>query len=1209
MPRSNDPGSLTVGTGLAAKDSVEANALVHPTGGNDGLQAHIVDPSRAHMAATTGLVDSAGNFFSDEVEGGMAELAGSSGIGTTNGLLTGGTWTRVGNVLTLDAGTTVRLGSSMVDMGGETIALPDGVRWVYVNPATGALASSVGPPGLDGEPVLIGLITTAAGVIDVNASLDARFFVTGIDRKPTLTLRTTGTATNANSEGNFATFEAALLYLEHYSGGADAETKTLTIRGTVTISATAVIPTDNVIFQGEGDATIITGAGVSPMLDLNGKNGVQFKDLTFACAHAASVAMGHAAAAVNGLSVERCKFLSSGQDWVTAINLANAGATNSAVLRDTTITASSTAVFIDRPSDVLIHNCTANEAGGAGVIGIDLGNSGPFAGEGDVHVVNSRVVGFGLGVQMISERGQVHGCSILDADDCLGSSGGVITVSDSTLQVDATNGVRGIQASSPLIVSNCVIDCPRVAWGAEIPVGINLQTGTSESTISNSKIGGFDNAGNGQGIAVSPQIDDITITGNQIGKCADGVLVSDGCSGVTITGNFLNGNSSGVHTQGQDAPNARTRNVTITGNEIVFFVNFGIQVQGYLFASTIDGNLVDGFVATDVYNPTGMGIQILANIAHLPSYITVSNNEVLRCSSGIILGGNSVANSVREVNILGNSVHHCGYAQDLTGVPPDNFIGRGGKGIGMEFCDGVQVIGNTVEKIGVGIDGGGVEGFPDTGAPVNDSQSRGIYARNCTRLTIDDNTVHEMLFTAGSNAAGYGIYVENHSQGSGGDFDCDNLSICNNRVTWVAGSGGLYGITVEASRGTDAGQFNTVTHAHIDGNLIRKTLSDAIRLQADGAGYFQDVSVRANDIKLVCQGAAPGVGLQAGIYMHADNSIPAGVQFKRFEITDNRIIDTGVSAATAGYGIALFLVQYGDVEDFVVSDNHMESIQDGGIEFNSGAWADVVALSGMVVAGNRIAAIGGDGIHFIAQGLASGPDSWTDVLVNGNSIRTSSAGNGISLVNAGPVTLFTVSGNSIQDVNTVGINVDSSSGDSSNINISGNNIVDTGSASIFVDITDDLRSCTIADNTLSLFAAIAGIRMLVAVDAEAINIHGNDLLSGANNVTGISALFGTGGLNNLIVSDNNVRLSGTGTTSMTFASGVGGTQYVNSFVGNALYGAATGVTAGANWAPDRSVVSTNVERTAGPGAGNWGPGTGTEFANVFTNSVTANNQD
>ena len=98
MPRNVDPGTIQVGKGLAPEGTVEDNALRYPERDVDPLRVHIHDPSRAHMAASIGIVDANDCYVSDEVEGALQELCGGAGAGRLNGLISGGTFNELGNV-------------------------------------------------------------------------------------------------------------------------------------------------------------------------------------------------------------------------------------------------------------------------------------------------------------------------------------------------------------------------------------------------------------------------------------------------------------------------------------------------------------------------------------------------------------------------------------------------------------------------------------------------------------------------------------------------------------------------------------------------------------------------------------------------------------------------------------------------------------------------------------------------------------------------------------------------------------------------------------------------------------------------------------------------------------------------------------------------------------------------------------------------------
>ena len=172
MPRNVDPGSVLVGKGRVPQGTVEDNSLRNPNRDVQPLRAHIHDPSRAHFAVAIAIEDVAGNFSSDEVEGALAELAGSTSAGRLNGLLSGGLFTSLGLTLTLDP-TLVLLNGTAQDFGGASVLLVDGAtQFVYIDVSTGTLATSPTAPTMGSEDILIAEVTTAAG--SVTGSRDGR---------------------------------------------------------------------------------------------------------------------------------------------------------------------------------------------------------------------------------------------------------------------------------------------------------------------------------------------------------------------------------------------------------------------------------------------------------------------------------------------------------------------------------------------------------------------------------------------------------------------------------------------------------------------------------------------------------------------------------------------------------------------------------------------------------------------------------------------------------------------------------------------------------------------------------------------------------------------------------------------------------------------------------------------------------------------------
>jgi len=484
MPRNNDPADVTVGTGLAADESIEANALVHPTGGNEGLRVHIQDPSRAHMASAIGIEDAGNYYVSDNVEGALQEIGAGMGAGRSNGLVSGGEFLApVGLTVTLNT-TQILLNGISIAYTGQSVVLADNqTQYVYVDAATGNLVTTGGPvpPALELEPVLLREFTTAAGA--VTGERDARFFVINLDRKPPLTLRNNGAAseTNINSEGAFETLESVFLHLELYAAGGPGnpmETHRILVRGQLDLDQTYQIPIDGVILEGEGDAKFSTaGTGaVAPMFDLNGKNNVEFKNLTFICNDSGSTAVEDTTGHSNYVKVERCWFLDGLSRWDYAINIQDNSAPNiQHIIKDSWIFATTRGIAIDRALGALIDNVNVlNDPDDGGSIGIQLNVSGPNPGEGQSVVRRCSVGGFDRGISVDGDDTTVRDCLCYNQRyGVVGGTGSRITINNVAVFLDSADGpgnLGGIDGITLQGNNGTVKDCrlinPRVAWTA-----------------------------------------------------------------------------------------------------------------------------------------------------------------------------------------------------------------------------------------------------------------------------------------------------------------------------------------------------------------------------------------------------------------------------------------------------------------------------------------------------------------------------------------------------------------------------------------------------------------------------------------------------------------------------------------------------------------------------------------------------------------------
>lgn len=558
MPRNNNPGSITVGTGLAAQDSIEANALIHPTGGNDGLRVHILDPSRAHMARGIGLEDVGGFYSSDHVEGALQEVGATltAPSGLQNGVVAGCTFTPAALTITLATPSTVRIGTDR-DLSAQVEVLTNNqTNWVYVDPA-GTLTHATGasPPSFTSpENVLLWRIITSGGAI--TSFTDARFWVPNLDRKVPFTVRSSGTALDSVAEACFVTLEAAILYLGFFGNGVQQKT-TLIIRGPHTVASTMTLPQNDILFEGDENAEFITGAALTPMFDLNGQSRITFTNIRFTCNHATSVAIQDATGSNSDVRVERCRFVTGTQNWNRAINLAAATPTAGVILRECQISAADVGVRITRPVRAKVLDCVVTEVGAAGTVGISLGATAvALTTEGQSVARGCVVTGFAAGILLNGLNNEASSCVLAGSDTgvYIHSDSQFVRVKDCDITLDTTTGLTGVLVdSAPATrVSGCTLVLVRAAWVAEVPVGVSVSASNDVGVVDCVMTGFFnDVAETGAGVSATGVCDRLTVRGGAISTSAFGVVTTNaGSDGTVVSGVDIRGVVTGVSLAG-----------------------------------------------------------------------------------------------------------------------------------------------------------------------------------------------------------------------------------------------------------------------------------------------------------------------------------------------------------------------------------------------------------------------------------------------------------------------------------------------------------------------------------------------------------------------------------------------------------------------------------------------------------------------------------
>ena len=790
MPRNSDILSLgNLGPGQIPNGAVEDVSLKNPQRDTLPLIAHVTDPSRAHMAATIGITDAGGFYASDEVEGALQELGGTSSGSRQNGVLTGFGFTSSGLDITFDSPSTAAV-PTVRDYSGDTISLPDNTPsiWVYIDPSTATLEQFVGasPPSITSpENVLLWNITTLGGVVTLYR--DARIYVTSLDRKLPYTVRSAGTQKDQESEACFVTLDAALTYLTHSSSLGLLRTE-IVIRGAVDLVGPVALPVAGVHFRGEDSARINLVSGTN-LFDLNGQSDITFSDLSFTSDVASSVAIRDLAGGSANFTMERCSIVTGGQPWQAGVQFDSV--VGQATLRDVTVFSTDKGISTLNPTGVLVDTCKVVAVGFVGgSIGIQIGFP-PVGGLELPSTISSCIVdGFDNSISVSGVGHNVIGCT-------------AATAGNACISVGSGQDIR---------ITNCRLDC--LTNSGKIGV---FATGSFGSQTTGLKLSGNTVLGATQyGIHLSGFVQESTLQGNLIdcylpgtpndptaeaGIFLEPTSPTDTPSYNEITGNTVWRAKTGIYLTG--TPSQKIQEVVISNN-IVHHCAVGVVGTPGAFQTSVG-----------IFALWGVGVSICGNSVYGLGGILTPGGVVVQptlgdvYSEGITLVDCSIgsvqSNQIRNLQVLGAGV--------------SKGVSYNSSGSSAVSISGAVMSGNSIIAV------------PGTAiyCGIGDSSASGLSGFSGAR--ISENLVSD---------SSQGISVQ-----SLGRSEVGGLIISGNSISTITVTNGVELISWDTGGAVPDGIIEGV---EISGNTILKTTTDGIFARCDAGASLSNVRVVNNTV-------------------------------------------------------------------------------------------------------------------------------------------------------------------------------------------------------------------------------------------------------------------------------------------------------------------------------------------------------------------------
>lgn len=727
-----DPGTLQRGGGLAASRSVEASSFVHSRQGLDGLVAHVTDPSRAHMAAAIGVVDAAGFFASHDVEGALEEVVTSAGMGRQSGVYEGCSGTLSGLDFTLDTPSTVILEGTYRTVSGMPIPLTDNAsNWIYIEASTGNLTRTASAPTLADGDVLLWHVVLAGGV--PTERHDLRWFVRNLDRKVTMTVRSVGSVADSTEEAAFQTLDTAFQYLSTYSS--EILSTTIILKGPHTVESTLTVPVDNVTILGEGGATLQGPSSGDPILDVTGRSGVTLEGLAFQCETAGAPAV-IGTGGEEALTIRRCVFRSGADDWDGCVYLS--GTSQRVLIEHSQFESVGTAINLTETTESSVHGCVVNGAATGGTVGIALGSSSGPNSTGQSHITGCEVNLFQTGLYLRGVGLTASRCWLAGSALGVGIEGGStdVVLDSNVILLEVTAGNIGVYVNGDrTTITNCYIRNERMVHSGDVPVGVSVEDGVQNFTLSNTYISNFVDTGAnvGAGVLFVGEIRQANLADVFFEEVDTAIYALDTMTAVKIT------------------------SCSVSGARIGFFIRDDVHVSDCLIQLDSTTGLV--------------GIELSGNRGRLDS-CRITNPRT-SYSPGDVPAG-LILNGTTQTQISNSLFYGFYNAVDATGAGI----------LTSNTPEGVIIQGCSVLMAGVGIDA--VEASQ---VNISDTQIREVITG--ISLGQPDNNVSGCYIEVDPTVGLIGIQV------SGDRTVISGTSCVNNRVTF--GANGPIGISCQAS--------------------------------------------------------------------------------------------------------------------------------------------------------------------------------------------------------------------------------------------------------------------------------------------------------------------------------------------------------------------------------------------------------------------------